>query len=32
VLDEAAVTPEDLHRRNASNRRSDGSAAPVLHI
>ncbi|MFN2549291.1 MAG: bifunctional nuclease domain-containing protein [Myxococcales bacterium] len=32
VLDEAAISPEDLHGKNASNRRSDATPAPVLHI
>ena len=32
VLDEAAVSPDDLRGRNASNRRTDSSVAPVLHI
>jgi bifunctional DNase/RNase len=32
VLDEAAVSPDDLHGKNAASRRSDPSAAPVLHI
>ena len=32
VLDEAAISPEDLHGKNASSRHSDPPPAPVLHI
>lgn len=32
VLDEAAISPDDLHGKNAASRRSGPSAAPVLHI
>ena len=32
VLDEAAISPEDLHGKNASSRHTDPPPAPVLHI
>jgi bifunctional DNase/RNase len=32
VLDEAAISPDDLHGKSARSLRSDPSPAPVLHI